>query len=190
MQNLVRRIPRNLQIALMVAAVVAVVLLSLQMDSSMAPAIDDSEFGIVSFEFATTADRAIEILDSWGADGRDGADSAIKLDYVFLVAYSLLLVLTTASVAMAAESREWTKAKRIGFAIAGLVPVAGVADAVENTALLSTIRAFDTGDISSTATSVAAGAAGLKFAILAAAIIYILAVIVTMEYVRVRTSKG
>lgn len=184
LQKLIGSMPRTLRIALIVVAAVAVAWLSLEMDKSMQPAVDDSEFGIVSFEFARTPERATEILDDWRLAGREGARQAIKIDYGFLVAYSVLLAVASGSVAMASARRSWAPAQRAGWALAGLSLVAGLLDAVENAALLNTLDRYDSADISSLATVLASTAAAVKFAIVLAAIIYLVVVLAAIASAR------
>jgi len=173
MRNLTLAIPRTTRIVVMIIAAIAALWLAFEMDQAMQPATDDSDFGIVGFELAGTPDRATEILADWGDDGREGAEQAIKLDYGFLVAYSVLLALATGSVTMIVTARGWERAERIGWVLAGLVLVAGLLDAVENTALLQVLSGYDLGDIGSANTTIAMVAASAKFAFLLVAGFYV-----------------
>ncbi len=173
MKNLIEPIPRNVRIAVMIGAAAAVVWLSLEMNQAMQPAVDDSAFGIVSFELAGTVERATEILDDWGPDGRAGVERAIQLDYGFLIAYAVLLVLASSAVAIAARTRAWVKTEQWGWRLAALVLVAALLDAVENTLLLQTLGDYISGSIGGLPVAAAAGAAAIKFAIVVAAIAYV-----------------
>lgn len=154
----------------MVVAAVAAVWLMIEHDAALAPAVDESGTGIVAFEFAGSPDRAEEILDSWGRAGRAGAEQAIKIDYGFLVAYSVLLALATAAIA----ERSTGPAARAGWWLSGLALVAGGLDAIENTLLLRVVDGYHSGSIGGTATTWAAVAAGIKFAIVIVAGLYVL----------------
>lgn len=164
---------RRIRVALTVFAALAGIVLWLAMNDAMQPAIDNSDFDIVAFEFAGTPERATEILESWGPDGVDGAKRAIKLDYGFLVAYSALLLLGAVGVGEASARRGWQRMERTGWVVAMVVPVAGLLDAIENTALLRVISDFETGDVAGGATRLAARVAGPKFVIIMVAIIYV-----------------
>jgi hypothetical protein len=163
--------PRTRVIAALLA-VVAFVGLWLAMNEAMEPA---GEYSIVDFEFASTPERATKILDAWGADGRNGARRAIWLDYGWLVAYSVLLTLACGGLALAAFKRGMLRLSGFGWKLTAFVPIAGMLDAVENTALLIVLNGFAGDAIGSAAPFIAAEAAGVKFAIVIVALLYIFA---------------
>ncbi len=170
MRTLLDRIPGRVRIALIVAAAVAAIWLMFLHDDALAPAVEKSGTGIVAFEFAATPERAEEILDGWGRAGRAGAEKAIRIDYAFIVAYTVLIGLGTATMARRATG---TRA-RLGWWLAGLMLVAGALDAMENTLLLRVIDGYHEGTIGDTATRLAAVAAGAKFTIVIAASLFIM----------------
>jgi hypothetical protein len=182
LQKLLDIVPQRVQLALMAAAALAAIVLSVQHRAAFKPALDSGGPGIVEFEMAGSPERAEEILDGWGVVGREAAERAIGIDYGFLVAYSLFLALATATVA-ARLSGSW---KGVGIALAWLSLLAGLLDAVENTALLYVIRAYRSGSIGSLAPTVAAQAAGAKFAIVLLAGAYVLGGLVALTVQRFR----
>jgi hypothetical protein len=92
--------------------------------------------GIVSFEVAGTADRAQEIVDEWGEDGRDAARLSLIVDYPFLIAYSLFLAVACTVASERFARRGHAGAARVGVPLAWAQFVAGACDAIENAALL------------------------------------------------------
>ncbi len=172
-RRLLESLTLRTRLILIGSAAVAAVVLNLAMQVAMQPAVDDAPFGIVDFEFASTPERAGEILDAWGSDGRDGAATAIALDYGFLIAYSALLALGTGSISLAADARGWNRTARAGRRLVILAPVAGVLDAIENTALLNVLGAHQAGEISEVATLIAESTAAPKFAIVIVGFLYI-----------------
>ena len=47
--------------------------------------------GIISFEVAGTEEHAKDILEDWGANGRDDARVSLYVDFAYLVAYAVFL---------------------------------------------------------------------------------------------------
>jgi hypothetical protein len=174
MRKLIEAIPRPVRIGLLVLTAIAGIWLWREMAAAMEPAIAASSSDIVAFEFAGSPERASDILSEWGADGRQGARRALQLDYGFLVAYAIFLTLGSASVAMAALRRDRKQLGRIGWRLAGLALLAGVLDAIENTALLTVVDNYDSGSISAVATATAAVVAGPKFVFVIAAALYVI----------------
>ncbi len=128
--------------------------------------------GIIPFEVAGSLKRAQEILADWGPDGRDTARLSLWLDFPFLAAYGAFLALAVAALRDLAARRGW---RRLAPARALVVlPVIGAAglDALENLFLLLTISEHG----GSTSPRLAAIFAALKFALLGATVVYILAV--------------
>ena len=173
----------------MIVAGVVGLLLIVAMNRSMQPALENSTNGILDFELAKRPQQAAAILDSWGAEGRAGATQAIKLDYGFLVTYSVLLAMASGSVALGAARREWHRTEQTAWRVASWIPVAGLLDAVENTALLTVLRQYDSGGVVGSATVVAESAAGYKFAIVVAGFGFIVVVLGAFFNTRVRPSK-
>lgn len=157
--------------SLIVVAGAAAIVLLLAHNAAFAPAIDAGGPDIVSFELARTPERAEEILDGWGRAGREGAEQAIKIDFGFLVAYSISLGLACTAVASRVKDR-W---RRFGRLLGWSVPVAGALDGIENLALLRVIDGYHSGAVGSTSPLVAAVVASIKFAIVYVAIGYVVA---------------
>jgi len=158
----------------MVTAALVGGLLLIQHERAMEPAKDSSGTDIVAFEFAGTPERAREILDEWGTEGRAGATRAIKIDYGFLIAYAVFLSLAVGGLAAGVGKRTRAWAESLGWRLVGLALVAGALDAIENTALLRVLDAYQSSGISGLATLTAAVAASVKFLIVAAAVAYLL----------------
>lgn len=188
-QHLIGRLSRSTRVTVMIVAGVVGLWLMVAMYRSMQPAVENSIFGIVSFELAGTPQQATAILDSWGEAGRVGAERAIKLDYGFLVAYSVLLALASGTVALGAARREWHRTEQVAWRVASWSPVAGLLDAVENTALLTVLRQYDSGGVVGSATVVADAVAGLKFAIVVAGFGFVIVVLGAFVNTRFRRPK-
>ncbi len=173
-------IPTWLRLLLLLGSAAASLWLIGTHRSALEPAVDDSDYGIVAFEFAGSPDEAEKILDDWNEDGREAARDAIRIDYGFLVAYTVLLALACGSLALILDGWAWGWFESLGWWLAGLMPLAGLLDAVENTALLRVLDGYESGSISGTATRLAAGAAAVKFAIAIAAGLYVLSALVAL----------
>lgn len=174
MRDFIEAIPRLVRIGLLALTAIAGIWLWSEMAAAMEPAMAASSSDIVAFEFAGSPANASDILTEWGADGREGAHRALRLDYGFLVAYAVFLALASGSVAMAASRRDRTQLGRIGWWLAGLALLAGVLDAIENTALLTVVGNYDSGSISAVATVAAAVVAGPKFVFVIGAALYVI----------------
>ncbi len=113
-------------VALVAATLMVLALLGwldLQLTSAVVP------HGILSFEFATTHGRAVEIVAEWRRLGDAGfAAASLGVDVAFLVLYATVLRRGCRWVG----ARRWAGASR-GFAVAAVV-AAGL-DLVENLAL-------------------------------------------------------
>lgn len=138
---------------------------------AMAPAeeqMQESGPGIVAFELAGSQDRADEILAEWGEDGQDAAREQLLIDFAFLVAYGTFLVLAVAAIRDRVGRRGRPRLAAIGAVIVPFGALAAACDAVENGCLLAVLDgagpAFPL---------LAAIFAAIKFALLAAAISYL-----------------
>lgn len=180
MRTLIHRTPPALRIGVLVATALAAIWFIAEHDATLDPALGNSTYDIVDFELARTPDQASAILDDWGPAGRNAAKDALAIDFGLLVAYSVFLALACGWVAEALENSLYPRLARIGWWLARLTLVAGLLDAIENTALLAVLRGYDSGNISSGLTLLAAVAAGLKFVILLAAAGYLVVGLLTL----------
>ena len=121
--------------------------------------------GIVSFEFCVLSKSCEALLGGWSGVQREFAMLSLGVDYLFLVLYpaviasALLLVAARLPERLRSATRFW----------AGLMLVAGVADAAENFCLVWLLR---TGDVS-TFGQPAAAFASAKFTIIGLALIWL-----------------
>ncbi|ORW20209.1 hypothetical protein AWC18_12510 [Mycolicibacter nonchromogenicus] len=115
--------------------------------------------GIIGFELAGSAERAQEILEVWGDEGRRWARWSLWLDFGYMATYGTLALLLI----------ERARARH-GHPIAlRLLPIGAVAgDAIEGVALLKALEGVDIG----TNARRGRGAALVKFALLAVGLVY------------------
>jgi hypothetical protein len=126
--------------------------------------------GIVAFEFAGTEDRAEEILDEWGEEGRDAARVSLVVDYAFLVAYSLFLAVACTVASERLARRGLARVGRAGAPLAWAQFIAGACDAIENAALLRVLEGH-----TGVYPAIALAAAIPKFALTGLGVIYAVA---------------
>lgn len=96
--------------------------------------------GILSLEFTGNKQRANEIIALWGERGVRRAVSAVRWDFLFLLAYSTLFGLLCVWAADGIWARYTGLGASIGVALAWNQWLAGLCDAVENVALLKVLR--------------------------------------------------
>jgi hypothetical protein len=125
--------------------------------------------GIVSYELAGSGEAAAAIVTSWTPSVRRLALLNLALDYLYLIAYPALLALGCGRLAgrLVASSPGLA---RLGGGLAWVVLLSGVLDAIENAAL---IRMLVSGPSDALA-RLAWGAAVPKFALVGAALLYLL----------------
>jgi hypothetical protein len=126
--------------------------------------------GIIGFEFAGDKESAAEILADWGDRGQDAARASLWIDYAYLLAYGAFLVLACAATRDLAVERGWGRMAAFGIAAVPIAAAAPCFDAIEDVGLLLALDGHG-GDA---APGLAAVCAGLKFAMLALAIGYLL----------------
>lgn len=126
--------------------------------------------GMVPFELSGGQERADEILAEWGEDGRDAAREQLWIDYAFMLAYGAFLGLAGAAVRDLCRRRGLRRLAGIGEIAIWLGPLAAGFDALENACLLLTV-----GGAGAAFPLLATIFAACKFALLAAAIAYLLA---------------
>jgi patatin-related protein len=135
--------------------------------------------GIVDLELAGSRTRARKILEAWGEPGQRIARVNLRLDYPFLVVYSLLLALACAW-AVAAWRGGWNVAAWIGFFVAWGQLLAGVLDGVEDWALL---RLLSRSNPNESLPLLARRCAQAKFALVTIGAVYVLSGVIRFVYV-------
>jgi len=153
---------------------IATILLLLAMSPADERMQDTGGPGIVPFELSGGQDRADEILAEWGEDGQDAARESLWIDFGFLLAYGTFLTLALAWSRDTIARRDFPRLSRAGPVAVWLGAGAAACDAVENTFLLLTLDGAG-----AAAPVIATVFAAVKFALLAAAIVYIVAGLVT-----------
>ncbi|MBK9709767.1 MAG: hypothetical protein IPO81_00290 [Kouleothrix sp.] len=130
-------------------------------------------YGIVSFELAGSIARARQIVDSWRASGLiANVRPNMWIDSTrFIPCYVATLLLGCLWVADAFGARG---ARVVRWLAAGQI-LAGALDLVENTAMLQSVGVLEAGGDPGAWPALAAGCAVLKFALVAAGILAILA---------------
>jgi hypothetical protein len=144
---------------------VAFVLLTVVLAYSGAALVNaTAPLGIVSLQLAGTGATAALILDSWGSDGLAAAWLNLIIDFPYLMTYGALLGLLCRRAARTRPLRVATGRSCLRAAVA-----AAAFDAVENLALLVQLQ---TG-ANDPAAALAFACAGIKFALLAIVIAYL-----------------
>jgi hypothetical protein len=123
----------------LIASGAATLLLLLAMAPSDGTMKDHGGRGIIPFEVAGSQDRADEIMDEWGEDGRDAARESLWIDFGFLAAYGTFLTLAIATVRDRARSRGLRRLAAVGGFIAWFGAIGAGFDALENICLLLTL---------------------------------------------------
>jgi hypothetical protein len=131
----------------------------------------DGNPNIVDLEFAWDEERVDEIRTDWGNEGEDAARLSLWVDFAYLLSYGSLLVLASAATRDLAASRGWRRVAAFGAIAIPAAAAGAIFDAVEDVWLLIALGG-NGGDL---APALAAIAAGLKFALVAVAILYVLA---------------
>jgi len=126
--------------------------------------------GIVAFELAFTPDQARLLFAVWGPAGVQAAREALWIDFLFMPAYALWLGGMALGQWRAARAG-W--AVRLGLWAAALPFAAWALDFVENVALLGVLA--DTIHPSANLLSVAGWAASVKFGLIVACAVYVVA---------------
>lgn len=154
----------------LIASGIATVVLLLAMSPADERMQDTGGPGIVPFELTGGQDRADEILAEWGTEGQDAARESLWIDFGFLLAYGAFLTLALAAVRDLARERGWRRLAAIGGSVVSFGALGAAFDALENACLLLTL------DGAGAAFPLLATIfAACKFALLAAAIAYLLA---------------
>ena len=126
--------------------------------------------GIVSFELAKNYKHAKQILDSWNPKSRVYAALSIGLDYLFLIVYALFISISCVRLARFLKSRIILLSK-LGLLLGWAQFIAAFLDAIENFALIQLIL----GSTKETLPVLARWCAVIKFGLVGAGLVYILA---------------
>lgn len=138
--------------------------------------------GIVSYELAGNARTAGLILDSWDANAALHAAFSLGFDYLYMLAYAVMLAL--AILWLADDFSGWLR--HAGILLAWSMGIAGFADATENYFLWQML----TSGASDTAAMVARGAALLKFTLILAAFLYLVLILLLGIFIHQRNGSG
>ena len=138
--------------------------------------------GIVSFELAGNAQSAGLILASWDANAALHAAFSLGFDYLYMLAYAVMLAL--AVLWQADGFSGWLR--HAGILLAWGMGVAGIADATENYFLWQMLI----NGPSDTAAMIAHGAALLKFALILAAFLYLVLIFLLGVFIHPRHESG
>lgn len=128
---------------------------------------DAAPNGIVSFELAWTAETAKSILTSWDAEARLFAAFGLGLDYLFIPAYALALSI---GLLLSMKNKVGWYSRLAAWMGWGAF-AAALFDAVENYALWKEL----TGSVFSPYPEIAAACASVKFALLLAGLLVVVA---------------
>lgn len=129
-------------------------------------------YGIVRYELAGSAERALRMYSAWGETGREAARMSLRYDVPYLLVYPFLFSSLTLRAARTATGRLAT----LGTWLAVAPFVAAVLDALEDLALWRALDLFQQPPDS--LLLFAALAAGTKFLLLGASTLYALAMAV------------
>lgn len=176
-----RPFPPGALVAVLVLALLAASAWMTRLGAPLATATSPS--GIVDFELAGTQARAAAILAAWDDAAREAARVQTRWDDWL---YVPLYVVALAAWALWGARRLGAGAlARIGIALAWAMPAAGVLDWIENRQLVAQLA----GGADATRAAVAAAAAGAKFAIVGATLLFALvatAIVAARAAVRAR----
>jgi hypothetical protein len=125
-------------------------------------------YGIVCYEFAGSAERALRMYSAWGEAGREAARTSLRYDVPYLLAYPFLFSSLTLLAARTVSG--WLAALGTWLAVAPFV--AAVLDALEDLALWLALDRFQQPPES--LLHFAALAAGMKFLLLGPSGLYAL----------------
>lgn len=153
---------------LIVSAIASLVLLA-----AMAPADqrmqDTGGPGIIPFELTGGEERAQEILDEWGEEGRSAARESLWIDFAYLITYGVFFTLAVAATRDLARKRGWQRLAWVGQRIVLFGALSAGFDALEDICLLLTLNNPD-----SILPLLATVLASCKFVLIAAVVVYLL----------------
>jgi hypothetical protein len=164
---------------------IATVVLLLAMSPAEERMKDAGGPGMVPFELTGGQDRADEIMGEWGEKGQDAARESLWIDFGFLIAYGTFLTLALAAARDLAKRRDWRRLAAIGGVVVSFGALGAGFDALENVCLLLTLDGAGAA-VPLLATIFAA----CKFAFLAGAIAYLLAIASKSLSLRIRLARS
>jgi hypothetical protein len=126
--------------------------------------IDPHPHGIVGLELAFTKAKAAEILGSWTPQQVADAKRSVRLDYLFIIAY----VIVVSSMCVWGPKRLGPRANKLGKTLAVMAVVAGLFDVIEDFAL----RKMLSGSVVRPWPALASGSAVVKFSLLGMALLW------------------
>lgn len=137
-------LPRGLKISLAAAAALLLLLLAINqpLQTSSAPQ------GIISFQLAGTSDQSLAILRSWRPEGIAWAQASLWVDFLFIPAYLMALVMLTTHLT---RDRPGIRERNTARWVKALFTVAAASDLTENVLLLNNLSS-PTDSVSLTAT--------------------------------------
>jgi len=126
--------PRRLKLGALATLALFVLLVAINqaLTTTLAPK------GIVSLQLAADAERTLAILASWGESGLLWAQASLWLDFLFIGAFVVTLILLTNYLL---EDRPGVRERKIGHWIRAAFIGAGVSDITENALLLNNLSA-------------------------------------------------
>ena len=125
-------------------------------------------FGIISYEFAGSAEAGREIVNSWNCTERLIVSFVLGYDFLFMVLYSVAICVSCIWASQTLRAPEWVISAAIVLAYAQFL--AAIFDAIENINLLiGLLYPEDSG----VAFPIAAVCAGLKFVIVIVGILFV-----------------
>lgn len=128
--RLLTLLPKRLNISLLVTAVLLLILMLVNqpLQTGSAPQ------GIVSFQMAATADQSMAIIRSWREGGLVWAHVSLWLDFLFVPAYLLTLILLANHLS---RDRPGVRERTVARWVKTLFVAAGTGDMAENILLLN-----------------------------------------------------
>jgi len=92
--------------------------------------------GIIAFELAGTTEKARQMMDAWGKEGRSAARASLILDFPFPPTYALLHALACSAAAETFDERGKGALAAAGSPLGWAQLAAAIFDYAENSALL------------------------------------------------------
>lgn len=123
--------------------------------------------GIVAFELAGRSERARQLMDRWGSEGREAARKSLLLDFLFPPTYAGFQALACLASSDALDARGRKRLAAAGGALAWAQGAAAAFDYLENISLLRVLGGRE--DLA----PLARRAARIKFALIGLGLSYL-----------------